>query len=261
MRLLNYFVAFFAVSLVLVGALITFGNYGGSLLSVDGPKDSSPPISADQNDNYADFLSPISFKRDDSENENITKDLATELGRDIFVRNPEGPATIDDKKWINVVDPEVIVQSLTEDGFKNFNPKEFQPEVKLTDLKINPNSNQSLSEVYLKTFRSILSHNFKDTKVDFEHPELIGIKNLINAYDQSVKNFYNLEVPQNLIEIHRKEISLLTGQQKVFIAMANYQQDPLQAMLVGKVYGQLEKEFKDLKLEINEFISENKLNI
>lgn len=254
MRPLNIFVAFFGMTVLVVGCLVAIANYSQSI-----PKVTERQVSKELGVvNYEDEQLPeVSF--------NVTRDLASEISKDILVRNPEGPNEIDSERWINVANPEQVADLLTEEGLKNFNPKDFQPEIKLTDLKISnpPAGGPSVvaAEIYFRTFRDILKHDFENARVDLSSSNLAGINTVIKAYDQAIKNFYNLETPEELADIQKKQIGLLIGQKKVFEVMANYQSDPAQAYLAAQVFGELDNKFNDLNLTIVKFIKDNDLKI
>jgi|SRR3989344_5096646 len=255
MRPLNILVAFFGMTILVVGVLVAISNYSQSI----------PQITKQELPNTSSFAEAMPTGRQASEDRqnlpevsfNITKDLAGEISKDILVRNPDGPNEIDNEKWINVANPEQIADLLTEEGLNNFNPKDFQPEIKLTDLKISNSS----AEIYFRTFRDILKHDFENARVDLSSPDLTGISSVIQAYDRAIKNFYNLETPEKLTEIQKKQISLLIGQKKVFEVMANYQNDPVQAYLAAQVFEELINKADDLSLEMTNFIKENNLRI
>ncbi len=254
MRPLNILVAFFAMSILAVGGLVGVGNYIKPIPAV--VKQEIPNIQH-LSSNIPQELPELSF--------NVTEDLADEISKDILVRNPEGPNEIDREKWINVANPEQMADLLTEEGLKKFDPKDFQPEIKLADLRIsNPPTGEPsavAAEIYFRTFRDILKHDFENARVDLNSPDLAGIGAVIKAYDQAIKNFYNLETPEKLTDIQKKQISLLIGQKKVFEVMANYKNDPVQAYLAAQVFEEMNSNFLSLNSEIINFIQKNGLKI
>ena len=263
MRLLNVFVALFAVAIITTVVLVGVGKYGNqeSIPVIASPASLPPESDAGRgnlpNDGIASSVADGDLPRNDSRT-NLTKDLTAEIAKDIVARNPDGPADIEDKQWINVIDPEKITDLVLADGLKNFNPKEFFPEIKLADLKIN---NSVKTEVYLKSFQDILTYNFSHQKIDFSNFNSTDIKELISAYDAAIRAFYNLEVPENLITVHQKEIALLVGQKKVFETFINYESDPVRAILAMQIFDQLDKKFSDLNLAIADFIKKNNVQI
>ncbi|MEK7115138.1 MAG: hypothetical protein AAB847_02155 [Patescibacteria group bacterium] len=254
MRPLNILVAFFGVIILVIGGLVVVANYSQSVPKVAQKIENEELEIKNKEDEQ---LPEISF--------NITKDLANEISKDILVRNPDGPKKLNNEKWIDVANPEQMADLLTEEGLKNFNPKDFQPEIKLTDLRISspPTGEPSAvaAEIYFRTFRDILKHDFENARVDLSSSNLTGIETVIAAYDRAIKNFYNLETPEKLTDIQKKQISLLTGQKKVFEVLANYQNDPVQAYLAAQVFGELMNGAENLNSEITVFIKTNNLNI
>lgn len=202
----------------------------------------------------------LSFKTDPT-TANITQNVAAAIGKDLLERNPEGPATVEDTQWINVLDPEKFSENLIAEGLKQFDPQEFQPAVPRSSLKITSSADAASQQLYLKTFHDILRYRFGTTAVDLGAPELTGLNNLIGAYDRALTDFYNLPVPENLASVHQKEISLLTGQKKIFEHLIAYRTDPVQALLALQTLQQLNQQFSQLNDAIAEVIKTNQLAI
>ena len=266
MRLLNISVALFAVAVITTVVLVGIGNNKNQESGIRNQESATVilrlPVATEESQPktlYKDS-SPTTkvVVQNDSSDQNLTKDLTAEIAKDIVARNPDGPANIEDQQWINVIDPEKVTDLVLADGLKNFNPKEFFPEIKLASLKID---NNIKAEVYLKSFQDILTYNFSRQKVDFSNFNSTDIKELVSAYEAAIKAFYNLEVPDNLVTVHQKEIALLIGQKKIFETFINYENDPVRAILAMQIFDQLDKKFSDLNLVIAEFIKNNHVQI
>lgn len=246
-------VAIFAVSAIAIGALAAFSSTDDFITAAVAPRPAPAAVPGTT-------LPVVSFKADPAL-PNVTADMTAELAKDIIARNPEGPATIDAKQWINVLDPETAAAAIAAEGLKNFNPADFQPEITNADLNISADASPTAIRLYLKTFRDILQHNFSAVRVDFASAALTGIGDLIAVYDRAIKDFYRLTAPAPLADIHRREISLLTGQKKVFERLANYQQDPVQAVIALRAYEELGEQFNQLNTAVAQFIADNNLTI
>ncbi len=254
MRPLNIFVAFFAVSVLLVGFLVGVGNYYQAVPTVSKPKLEQVALVEDKSVYKAE-----SGKIGDGEN--ITKDLANEISKDILVRNPNGPSKIGDEQWIDVVDPEKITDLVIGDGLKNFDAKDFESEISINQFKITSDNSVSAQTVYFKTFIDILTHNFQNIHADFTDPKLAGSSELFKSYDQAIGAFYNLEVPSQLVSYHQQELNLLTSQKKIFEALANYEKDPVRAILVNQLLSGVDAKLLDLGQTVMNYIQKNNLNI
>lgn len=253
MRPFTAVVAIFAVSAIAIGALAAFSFSDDFTTAAEAPRLTPAVLPGTA-------LPVVSFKTNPAL-PNVTTDITAELAKDIIARNPEGPATIDAKQWINVLDPETAAAAVAAEGLKNFNPADFQPEIANADLNISADASPTAIRLYLKTFRDILQHNFSAARVDFSNAALTGIAGLITTYDQAIKDFYRLTAPAPLTDIHRREISLLTGQKKVFERLANYQQDPVQAVIALRAYEELGEQFNQLNAAVAQFIADNNLTI
>lgn len=273
-RLFNIFVVVFVVGVLALGGFLLVNNYSASFLKT-APASESLASVVDEKVSSADLVGSskptadfISFEQSfvkSAPSNNLTFDLAKELSKNIVQRNPEGPEQIDNKQWINVLDPETAVAAIADGALSKFDPKEYQPEIALSDLKIIKDSSPSAETLYLKTFRDILTYNFKDglqdKAISLTADSLVGVDKIIDAYAKALKNFYELPAPESLVAVHQKEIMLLTGQKKIFEALAKYQEDPLAAFLAVQVYEQLNGEFDKLNEQIREIIQEHELKI
>lgn len=268
MRLLNVFVALFAVAVIATVVLVGVGSHYSSLRgSPDAVEDDRGNLPSEA-PTLVSLSEPLIEKitagatavgpRDDEGAANLTGNLTAEIAKDIVARNPEGPSNIEDEKWINVIEPEKIADLVLADGLKNFHPEDFFPEVKVENLII---SNEVKANVYLKSFQDILNYNFSNQKTDFSKFDAQSLNELVTSYNQAIKSFYNLEVPRELVSVHQKEIGLLVGQKKVFEVFANYEADPVRAILAAQVLEVLGKKFSDLNLVIAEFIKKNNVQI
>lgn len=252
MRLFHGFVAVFAIGVVTIAG---FALLGGSTRVPNVVL----PVATKQLPSLAPLPLPVNLSISDIDRlgNNVTREFAGEVGKDIVVRNPDGPATIEDKQWISVLEPNQAVETLIADGIKNFNAKDFIPDVPRASLRIAVVP----ASVYFRGFQDILQHNFGSVAVDLASESLTGIGDLIVAYDRAIKIFYDTEVPEDLVAVHQREIQLLTAQKKIFEAIAGYQDDPLRAILANELLQKVTDDFGKLKNTIAEYIKDKQINI
>lgn len=163
------------------------------------------------------------------------------------------------------LEPEEIANQFFDQQFKNkiedFNYEKFKPAILTENLRVIYKTDKQLSENYLKNFKKILDDSAVNIQNQLKNPNLSDSSQLISFYQQTIESLYQLPVPENLLEIHKKELALLETQKRIFELTQNYEQDPLQAMLAFQAQENLNAEFMELNKTINQFISKNQLTI
>lgn len=186
---------------------------------------------------------PISPKNlSESDVKNTTNELVKNISRELAA-NPPGS-----------LDPDKVVEEYIAEGIKNFSHQTLKPEIKTGDLKIIANTSSQLVENYLTSFENILETNFAGVSVPLNDYDSQEWDILQKTYDKTIAEFYNLPVPQNLVNVHRQEISLLMAQKKIFEYIRNYKNDPLQAWLAISASQNIDQEFIELGKIINQYV-------
>lgn len=260
MRLTSIFVAFFAVSVLLAGFWLVTGNFQSYLPNVTAPQleealdrpTSFEPVS---------FSPPAVTAVESSAQKNLMASVSEELGKNILAHNPDGPTTIEEKQWVDVVGPETISDTLAQQALKNFSPEDFLPNINPSTLKISARSDAIVETAYLRAFHDILNHYFQDSKINFTDGALVNSDAILANYQQALAAFYQLEVPESLLFIHQKEISLLTGQRHLMETLASAQTDPMKAFLALQFFEKLTDEFTVLQNTITRFVTDHRLTI
>lgn len=176
--------------------------------------------------------------------ENLTRDLASKISQMIIEKNPQGPQTANKEKVLSVLSTENFVQNAIGDALKNFDSAYFQPTIEKSDLNIGENKD------YFKNFQDIILKNFANLTLKWENAKNNNFDQLLESYNKTINEFYKLIVPENLVSIHQKEISLLTGQKRITETLKNYESDPMQSLLALQYSETINKEFENLKAEI-----------
>lgn len=189
--------------------------------------------------------------------EEISRKIALELSK----LNPQGPSKISGVTGVNAIEPEEMLDRILANELTSIDFKDFEPRVDLDDLKIISDSNPKLAESYLKNFRTILENNFAGAKFDSETASVKDFQFLVSIYNKTISQFYSLNVPESLASIHLQEIKLLGIQRSVFEALANYEKDPVKAMVASQLLVELDEKFEVLKNEIVGFVNKNQLEI
>ena len=161
--------------------------------------------------------SPIPTNDYNQISQEVSKAITAELAK----ANPDGPTVIDGQEGVVAVAPEKMAEKILEQGFQGVDLKDFDPDIRLSDLKIIQSTDKSLSENYLKNFRAILEKNFGAMNINLENPGAKDWRSLVDAYQKTIDQFYSLNVPVSLANLHQQQIKLITVQKNIFEAVSN----------------------------------------
>ncbi|TSC89801.1 MAG: hypothetical protein G01um10143_291 [Parcubacteria group bacterium Gr01-1014_3] len=187
--------------------------------------------------------------------------LSQKITEEIIKLNPEGPSVIGGQQQINALEPDKLAQKVLEAELGNINYPDLSPSIEAAALKIIKTSDKTVWGNYLKNFRSILTGNFSTLGIDFQKPNTEDFQKLVLAYEKTLDQFYSLNVPEVLSGIHQEEIKLLTIQKNIFTSLANYEDDPLKALVAGKMMPDIQNQLASLGQKITQFMSQNGLTI
>ena len=182
--------------------------------------------------------------------DNSTSQISKSIAQEILARNPNGPELVDQQSSISVPDPETIVDKYLADGISNFNINDLKGSVNNAKLNVIADKSPEAIKNYFRDFRDILNNNFQSLKIDTDNLSFEKISQLVSAYNQAIKEFYILPVPQTLFAIHKEQISLMTAQRNIFSILENYNEDPLKALLAIQAFESIQKEVTALKTTV-----------
>lgn len=201
---------------------------------------------------------------ENSAENNLTELVASQIGKTIAQQNPTGPQTIDGKKSITAPDAESIANDLLTEAVEKFDPASLYPEIKDSDLKISKDNSKEALTAYFSAFKEILSEavpQIANSVKDSNEMSMQIIENLSKIYGDTAKKLISLASPQNAIEIHKKEIELLTAKKNIFEKIKNMENDPITAMLATKELENIDIETKALTEKLSDFLNKNGLSL
>lgn len=195
-------------------------------------------------------------------NQNLTDQLAKNIGQKILESNPNGAEIINGEPSLTVPNPEEITSQLLVESAQNFDPKSLYPAIKDSDLIIsNDNSKEALNK-YFAEFQKIVSiaaQNIPE-KIFSEELTLENITLLKDAYKKTIQNFYNLTAPSSVLDAHKKQIELLTAKKNILEKILNYQEDPMVTILAANELEKIDKEFVEFSIKLSGIIKNLKFN-
>lgn len=212
-----------------------------------------------QNNN---FVSQNPLVQNAASEENLTELLAKQIGQRLVENNPMGPETIEDQEWLNVPEPENIAQDLLLEAAQKFNPESLKPDIKDGDLKISQDNSKEALANYILNFQKIVREAADKIPITLFSEELTlsGIIQLSDIYTETIGKFYKLTVPSSALQIHRKQIELLTVKRNIFEKIENYQEDSMTTILAVQELEKNDSEFNSLSEMLKNFIQKNNLN-
>lgn len=178
-----------------------------------------------------------------STNINSTQEIAKTIVQELAAGKTEGPAT-----------PEEMVNNFLAEKIANFDYESFVQEIDEKKIKIVRSGDKKLAESYFRNLNVILENNFGKSSVeDFDQLALL--------YQKAIAQLYSLNVPESIADLHRREIAIFATQQKIFEAFADYESDPMKALLAAELAKESYKELSLLRKEMSDFVKNNGLNI
>ena len=205
---------------------------------------------------------------------NLTDDFASYIAREIVKNNPNGPQQDQNGKQ-NIIIPKI--ESLTDDFIKktlseiNLNLSDWDKEVEKNYSKINViNSSEESISNYLNDLNNI--YEKYSTKIDFksllnktsDYRIILEYTNQIN--NDFYQEFLNLKVPNNLLDLHKSLLKILTYQKELLRNGEKINNDPLYVYyLIESGSSKIKNALKDVEKEIERiknlgYIDQNNLS-
>lgn len=75
---------------------------------------------------------------------------------------------------------------------------------------------------------------------------------VLNSYDQLVQQLKKLKVPSDWASLHLELVNLIGAEREIFASFANYQEDPLKAIIASESFSSLSERELNLFLKIGE---------
>jgi hypothetical protein len=194
---------------------------------------------------------------------NLSEVIAKKIASEIAAANPNGSITVSGKNYVNVPKPEELTNDLLTEAQKNFDPNSLVPTIKDSDIKISEDNSKEALVNYFTAFNTIILSNGKklpsnliSSAANIQSSDFLKI---VDVYNSTIKDFYNLTVPRAALNIDKKEIELLTTEKNIYQNLANLNQDPLTANLSLNVLSNVYEGYDKLKTDINTFLKNNQL--
>ncbi len=160
------------------------------------------------------------------------------------------------------VEPERIAAEIFSKNIDTYDFSKFNPKISDTDLNVILSEDKKIAENYFKNLGVIIKKDLaKKTEFLNQPNSTEDFKKLSLAYGEAIQKIYQLIVPQNMLELHREELRLLTIRKMAFDALADYLSDPVNALAAATILPEVDKLFLELGALQIDFMQTHKINI
>lgn len=235
---------FFVSAGIFIG-LVVFGNTAASRIRRPAPEENA--VSANQTANSlenaigteaalpdaAETGSVPTQTAEASGSTNLTRSLASLIGKNIVNKNPEGPAG----DSLTVMGADALADSAITESLTRFNPAYFSPEISVSEMTVD---NAQTTAEYRAAAEKIISDTESLPMPAAGTPVAEKMKTLAKRYGDEAAALRALPVPQALATEHLKAIRIAEGRRRILEAVADYENDPIYAMLALKLWDTLQ---------------------
>lgn len=193
--------------------------------------------------------------------ENITKNFAGLLAKAIIDKNNQpkdgkSPA----ESGLNTPDPNKIAQEFVKNGLTKANENILN--IKPPELKISPNNNKKVIEIYLTEIQKILKDNLNGEPLlavleEINKNKGQGLEKLlpiISAHEAAANQIEEKPSPSSVKDLMNEEVRLLRITANVLRALTNIENDPLGGLAATKQFGLVIQNWANLQIKFNDFI-------
>lgn len=185
---------------------------------------------------------------------NLTRNFANIFAQQVIAHNPQGPQLDSNGKptALNLPTEDsaaaLIQQAITSSTF------EVDTRISDSDIKILKTYTARDVGNYSTAVTSVLADLASSTaRIDATNPssvpDALAVSQLV--LESAFTKLKGAPVPQPLVEFHRSLLQFFANQKKVFETVANYQNDPLKAILAGQNLNQIvDRDLQHLKNEM-----------
>lgn len=191
---------------------------------------------------------------------NTTNSIAQMISQEILAKNPNGPGP---DPRLAVPKAEEVVNSILTKGIKDFDYETLKPQVADSEIKIIRSASQAALADYVHAFFAILSKTSSAEDAIGADPTnpLGSVGTLTDVYGGYEKDFRALPVPEELISFHKKMISLMAANKKIFNIVTAYESDPMKAVLALQALGTTKDELGQIFTDISLYAAEHGIAI
>ncbi len=198
------------------------GNLSANLIGAPSPMTQETTPDTDGN--------PAEKATNDASDDNLTKKLASVIGKGIVDRNPKGPQ---DGNFV-VQSTENAATDAVEAAIKNFDARRFVPDVLPSDIVIDTTVSEAAYRATITKTLKDIEGGFVSSQADPLTDRLIAIATYYGTIAEALKK---IAVPPSIVIEHTTALRLALGKKVMTEAVAQYETDPVYAMVALKTLG------------------------
>lgn len=183
---------------------------------------------------------------------NSTQKIAERISQNILTQDAKNP--------LSLPKPEKLVDDYLTEAIQDFDITNLRPPADTAKITVIPENGSTVLEDYFRGLTIILNRLDVIT-LDSQNLTAADFKKIAGAYEAAGRQLYQLPTPKTVLDLHSRQISLMTAQRNIFNILANYQEDPAKALIAAQANLTLAEEFNDLKNKIQQFIVKHRLGI
>jgi len=168
---------------------------------------------------------------------NLTDTISDTLSERLLQENPDTFDISNQQKFVS--------EALAAEAGQ-FNPDDLIEPVDETRVSILPENTQEGRQAYVDGLIKILTNDLKGQSSETSGDPAGMFSQLAQERASALGKIYGLQPTPDLADLHRDILVLVGTQQNVFKAIADYEADPIKAILAAKFQTSIETSIKDI---------------
>lgn len=186
---------------------------------------------------------------------NLTEKLANQVARTVVAKNPQGP-TINGATLPSAA--EIAAQTI-ESELKNFNPGDLWPIIEEKRLLIIEQPQDADRTSYFVALQKALSAERGVVLKTGEMPTKEAFLDASHRFKNAMAAAADIPTPRDLLDMQIQALEILGAQANCFELLANYEADPVKALLATETQKSITQETQDLSQKMVSYIQEHGL--
>ncbi len=188
---------------------------------------------------------------------NLTAKLTKNIARDFATTATVLSGTAGEPR---IVAPQTVTQAL-DTQLKSFDINTLRPHFTRDSVVIIENPTDASRVNYIRSYTAIITSKLADNYLTSKsEPVRAEFQSLAGAYKNTVAALLTLPVPNDAVEIHIQTLEIIGAQANAFNLIANYQDDPLKAVLATRLQEEISKEASQVRQKMVSYIKEHNLS-
>jgi len=182
---------------------------------------------------------------------------AKELAELLISGNPDGPALVEGEYGISAMSPEKIADQILTSKITEASLALLDVVVDKRRLIVVPDTADAFWNYFNKSSGAMKEDSLmvKSQNINLSEPTALDFELLARIYEKMADDLYVVAVPKQLEKIHTEQLRLLLVYKNVFMALANFEADPLTASVAISLLQRVEEDTISLNKVITDIIN------